>query len=211
MNETTTKKTKFKKDDADNARLPHIPGPASKDNHPIWGLALGSGGARGLAPIGIFKALEKAGLRPDVITGTSIGALVGGVYACRPDADELEKLFYHILNDDNGGNKPVKMINRLNWNEKDAPDLRDRFFRFLQREIFLGMARFRNGVCSLADFRHSMEQFLPDIDLGRAGTKPMRSFDRASGRSCGLDGLSKSPGSGPAGGNRRRKGAGRYL
>ncbi|MCX7324810.1 MAG: patatin-like phospholipase family protein [Hyphomicrobiales bacterium] len=48
---------------------------------PRLGLALGGGAARGWAHIGVLKTLRKAGLEPDIIAGTSIGALVGGVYA----------------------------------------------------------------------------------------------------------------------------------
>lgn len=45
------------------------------------GLALGGGAARGWAHIGVLKALERHGIRPDVIAGTSIGAVVGGCHA----------------------------------------------------------------------------------------------------------------------------------
>ncbi len=45
------------------------------------GLALGSGAARGWSHIGAIQVLEEAGIRPDIICGTSIGALVGGVHA----------------------------------------------------------------------------------------------------------------------------------
>ncbi len=45
------------------------------------GVALGSGAARGLAHIGVLRALADAGMAPEVVAGTSIGALVGGVYA----------------------------------------------------------------------------------------------------------------------------------
>ncbi len=55
------------------------------------GIALSGGGARGLAQVGVLKVLERAGVGVDVIAGTSIGAIIGGVYACWPDADELEK------------------------------------------------------------------------------------------------------------------------
>ena len=44
------------------------------------GLALGSGAARGWAHIGIIKSLVAAGIKPDVVAGTSIGALVGAAY-----------------------------------------------------------------------------------------------------------------------------------
>lgn len=47
---------------------------------PVIGLALGSGSARGWAHIGIIQALEEAGIRPQVVAGTSVGALVGAVY-----------------------------------------------------------------------------------------------------------------------------------
>lgn len=52
------------------------------------GLALGSGSARGWAHIGVIRALEERGVKPDLVCGTSIGALVGAAYA----AGELEKL-----------------------------------------------------------------------------------------------------------------------
>jgi NTE family protein len=48
---------------------------------PKLGLALGSGAARGMAHIGVLRALDDAGIKPDIIAGASIGALVGGVYA----------------------------------------------------------------------------------------------------------------------------------
>lgn len=48
---------------------------------PRIGLALGGGAARGWAHIGVLRTLESAGIVPDVVTGTSIGALVGGAWA----------------------------------------------------------------------------------------------------------------------------------
>ena len=48
---------------------------------PRIGLALGGGGARGWAHIGVLNALDEHGLKPDIVCGTSIGALVGGIYA----------------------------------------------------------------------------------------------------------------------------------
>lgn len=50
------------------------------DDAPVIGLALGSGSARGWAHIGVIEALEELGIRPQVVAGTSIGALVGAVY-----------------------------------------------------------------------------------------------------------------------------------
>lgn len=47
---------------------------------PRIGLALGSGGARGWAHVGVLRALDAAGVKPDVVAGTSIGALIAGVH-----------------------------------------------------------------------------------------------------------------------------------
>lgn len=52
------------------------------------GLALGGGSARGWAHIGVLRALEESGVRPDLVCGTSIGALVGAAYA----VGELDRL-----------------------------------------------------------------------------------------------------------------------
>ncbi|MBN2841279.1 MAG: patatin-like phospholipase family protein [Coriobacteriia bacterium] len=56
------------------------------------GLALGSGAARGMAHIGVLKVLEAEGLRPDVIAGTSMGALIGAFYAAGIPVDEIERI-----------------------------------------------------------------------------------------------------------------------
>ena len=47
---------------------------------PKIGIALGSGVARGWAHIGVLRALGRAGIEPDIVSGTSIGALVGGCH-----------------------------------------------------------------------------------------------------------------------------------
>lgn len=53
------------------------------------GLVLGGGGARGLAHIGVLRALEECGIHVDVVGGTSIGAFIGGIYAMHPNNLDL--------------------------------------------------------------------------------------------------------------------------
>ena len=55
-------------------------------------LVLGGGSAKGYAHIGVIKVLEKHGIKPDLIVGTSMGALVGGMYASGKDIPHMEKL-----------------------------------------------------------------------------------------------------------------------
>ena len=57
-----------------------------------FALVLGGGSAKGFAHIGVLKVLEKHGLKPDLIVGTSMGALVGAGYACGNDLLDLEKI-----------------------------------------------------------------------------------------------------------------------
>lgn len=64
------------------------------------GLALGGGGAKGAAHIGIIKALEAAKIRIDYIAGTSMGALVGGWYAATGDIRALENFIINIKRSD---------------------------------------------------------------------------------------------------------------
>ena len=59
----------------------------NRHQYPQIGLALGSGVARGWAHIGVLKVLTRAGFLPDIIAGTSIGAVVGGFYAAKMLSD----------------------------------------------------------------------------------------------------------------------------
>ena len=67
---------------------------------PKIGLALSGGGAHGLAHIGVIQYMEEIGIDVDYITGTSIGAIVGGVYAMGYDADAM-----------------MEIVTRYRWNE----------------------------------------------------------------------------------------------
>ncbi|WP_339454358.1 patatin-like phospholipase family protein [Pseudomonas sp. EA_5y_Pfl2_R50] len=69
---------------------------ASEAVRPKVGLVLSGGAARGLAHIGVLKALEEQGIKIDAIAGTSMGAVVGGLYASGYKIDELEKLALNI-------------------------------------------------------------------------------------------------------------------
>ncbi len=71
---------------------------------PTVGLVLSGGGAKGFAYIGLLKVLQKAGLRVDYIGGTSIGSVIGGLYALGYDPDTIAKIvrtenWDHVLRD----------------------------------------------------------------------------------------------------------------
>ena len=76
-------------DDVPASRLPRFEPLHLK---PRVALVLGSGGPRGFAHIGVLKVLEEAGLKPDLVIGASVGALVGALYADGMNATQLQKL-----------------------------------------------------------------------------------------------------------------------
>lgn len=88
---------------------------------PKIGLALGSGASRGWSHIGVLKALLEAGIEPDVVCGTSVGAMVGGSYL----AGNLDKLENWVLGSSRAdvlrffsfrlANSSFVDIERLNW------------------------------------------------------------------------------------------------
>ena len=59
---------------------------------PKIGLVLSGGGAKGMAHIGVLKAMEEAGIYPDYITGTSMGSIVGALYAIGYSADDIDSI-----------------------------------------------------------------------------------------------------------------------
>src|SRR5688500_5274229 len=65
---------------------------AMKSERPLVALVLGGGGTRGFAHVGVIKALEAAGIRPDIVAGSSSGAIVAALYAGGFSGEELERL-----------------------------------------------------------------------------------------------------------------------
>jgi NTE family protein len=84
----------------------NITGHVSKEREPRFvppvgpaprvALVLGSGGPRGFAHIGVLKVLDDAGVKPDLIIGSSVGSMVGALYAAGMSARDLERLAYDI-------------------------------------------------------------------------------------------------------------------
>ncbi len=66
------------------------------EKRPSVGLVLSGGGAHGIAHVGVIKVMEEAGLRPDYITGVSMGAIIGGLYSLGYTADSIHNLLKSI-------------------------------------------------------------------------------------------------------------------
>ena len=88
------------------------------------GIALGGGGIRGLAHIPVLKLLDELGMRPSVVAGTSMGAIVGALYASgMPAADIETKVREHILvREDNFKSIFKKRKHLINWIRVFSPE-----------------------------------------------------------------------------------------
>ena len=73
------------------------------------GLALGAGGARGVAHVGLLLALEEEGIKPDYIAGCSMGAVVGGVYASGVSAERMHEIVKTLKRRDIIGLNPAAL------------------------------------------------------------------------------------------------------
>ena len=69
---------------------------AQEKVRPKVGLVLSGGGAKGLAHIGVLKVLEEQGVKIDYIGGTSMGAIIGGLYASGYTATQLDSIFKSV-------------------------------------------------------------------------------------------------------------------
>jgi NTE family protein len=74
----------------------YVPPTAEQRSQTKLALVLGSGGPRGFAHIGAIKALHEAGIKPDLIVGSSIGAIIGAIYASGVSPNRLEQLAFEL-------------------------------------------------------------------------------------------------------------------
>lgn len=120
---------------------------------PRLGIALGGGGARGLAHVGVLKVLDRARLRPDVIAGTSMGGLVGGAYAAGFSARAIEREVRQVAQ----RSRLVQLADRV-------PSLRA---LFTGRRVENYLARQLGAELTFADLRRPLAISTVDLNTGR--------------------------------------------
>ena len=107
------------------------------------GVALGAGGARGFAHIGVLKVLQEEHIPIDCITGSSAGAIVGAMYAQQPDIHSLIERFERSLDEDSYERLGLSYL-------KSNCDQNDSFFRHvtqnIKRRIIINLAQNRQSL-----------------------------------------------------------------
>ena len=102
------------------------------------GLALGGGSSKGLAHIGVLEVLEEENIPIDLICGTSIGAVVGGLYSLNPDVSLLKKKAEEVLSSDS-----FKEIGFSIFSNDKKSNLFERITTFIKEKYSYGRALFR--------------------------------------------------------------------
>ncbi len=128
-------------------------------------LALSGGGARGIAHVGVLRALEENGIRPDAIAGTSMGAVVGALYATGIDARSLEAMLSSFDWESPFSGQPERRLVPVTQRLDDLPAL-----------ISLGIEdwKVRLPAAALTDYR--VNRFLTD-HLAGPGFRAESNFD----------------------------------
>ncbi len=125
--------------------IPHLAQQAPTD--PTIALVLSGGGARGGAHIGVLRRMEEMGIQPDIIVGSSFGAIVGGLWAAGYTAAELDSLFRSIdwtevsaFQDDT--KRETLFFAQKAEDDRNILTLRFRDFAFVPPQALAGSARF---------------------------------------------------------------------
>jgi NTE family protein len=124
------------------------------------GLALGGGAARGMAHIGVLRAFEREKLPVDVVTGTSMGAIIGGAYFALGDAAALEERVRNLL-----ASEEFKK-NKLSFLQESRAEHKGMFFsmaNFIRKGVLFGVSNLRPGFISAEAFAGNLAAIIPDV------------------------------------------------
>ncbi|MEE9436831.1 MAG: patatin-like phospholipase family protein [Candidatus Adiutricales bacterium] len=127
------------------------------------GLALGAGGARGLAHIGVLKALEEAGIKISFLSGCSIGALVGGVYASCLNAAELENRLQAFLESDLFRRAGLQIMKEVFHDKPEG--LSQRIETFIKKAYVQTLMVTRSSILETQTFRTMLDECVPDVNI----------------------------------------------
>ena len=127
------------------------------------GLSLGAGGARGMAHLGVLKAMEQAGIRFHYMAGSSIGSVVGAAYAVSGNAAELESRVLEFIASDLYRNTGLELVkNAFN----DKPETwTHRLETWLKKRYLQAKVVARQAVLDSAVYREMIAFFIPDINI----------------------------------------------
>ncbi len=168
-------------------------------------LALGGGAARGLAHLGVLKVFEDAAVPIDMIAGTSLGALIGGCYASRPDSSYWTGSIDQYLRSFRSRKTRLEFVRRL-----EEPDAKNHGFfsdmaNLIRKGYFWGITATKPAFISEQEYEEFIYPLIPDVSIeslqipfgcvatdirnGRRALYRAGQLRRAVSASCALPGI----------------------
>lgn len=128
------------------------------------GIALGGGGARGVAHLGVLSALGEAGIPIHVVSGTSFGAVIGAMYSTDPDCRKIRDRLFQFFQ------SPLLKDTRrefLRLDHQEGSDLSPflKLKHSIQRGVFYGLSLTRNAYISEEKFSQLAEQLIDQVTI----------------------------------------------
>jgi NTE family protein len=131
---------------------------------PKLGLALGGGGARGISHLGVLKVLEDAEIPIGIITGTSLGALVGGLYATRPDGGYWMGRVEQFLSGFHGRKNPLEFVRKLEEFDDNCGFFND-MANLVRKSFFWGVTATKTAFISEKEYEEFLYPLIPDMRI----------------------------------------------
>jgi len=148
------------------------------------GLALGGGGARGYAHIGVIRVLKENGIEPIIIVGTSMGSIVGGMYAQTNDIDHVESRFREFISSNDFNEISLKYLH----NDSKENFIFGDFIRKIKDRIVLELAIHETALFQKEQFIKALDFLLSNGNIENTKTKfAAVAADLISGKKVILD------------------------
>lgn len=126
-------------------------------------LALGGGGARGLAHIGVLKALEREGIIPSLIVGSSMGAIIGAMYSQLRDSSNVQDLIEGLLYRECFSNLRLDLMPENSGSEKHTS--KRHLLDYLKRGLYFSRVATKLGAIENSMMIHILSRLLRDEEI----------------------------------------------
>ena len=126
----------------------------------VLGLALGGGGARGLAHIGVLKVLDKEKIKINSITGCSMGAIIGGIYAFFGNAKQVEDFILKAIDNPDFAKLNIETLNSSN--AIVDKNYFDKFFEYIETRLAAIKSLDKTSYFD-EDFTNKLFSIIPDV------------------------------------------------
>jgi NTE family protein len=126
------------------------------------GIALGGGAARGLAHVGVLRALHREGITVDIVTGASMGAIIGGAFAASGDIEAVERGVRRVLCSEQFRKNRLSFLRET---RASRGGLLYSVTNLVRRGIIYGTSTMRQSFLSAEEFAHSMAAILPNRNI----------------------------------------------